>query len=328
MQAIRVYDYGTPEVLQLIDLPTPIPGEGQILVRIAAIGVNFHDIGVRRGDYWNQPFYGIKLPTPIGREGAGIVESVGPGVSHLHPGMRVGWLGPLGSYATHIVIPASEAIVLPENISFEQAAAVMYQGTTAHALTHDAYTLKAGDTCLVQPASGGMGLLICQMAVLLGAQVIGTTSKKAKAQDILQSGAVAVVLSTQEDVAQEVKRLTNGKGVQVVYDSVGKDTFETNLDCLAPRGFLIIYGQVSDPVPPVDLSILMSKGSFFITRFWAPHYINSLEDRQRRLRDIFNWVENGKLQIKIDRSLPLSEATQAHDVVEQRQTNGKVLLIP
>lgn len=328
MQAIRIDNYGTPEVLQLVDLPTPVPDEGQVMVRVAAIGVNFQDIGVRRGDYANNPFYSVKLPAPMGREGAGVVESVGPGVTNLQPGMRVGWVGPLGAYATHIVFPASLAIVLPESISFEQAAAVMFQGTTAHALTHDAYALKESDTCLVQPAAGGLGLLISQMAKLRGARVIGTTSTEAKAQDALHAGADAVILYTQEDVAREVKRLTNGQGVQVVYDAVGKDTFEVNLDSLAPRGFLIIYGQASGPIPPLDLMTLMSKGSLFITRFWALHYLNTQEEIQRRIQVIFNWIEQGKLQIKIDRILPLAEAAQAHSAIEQRQTNGKVLLIP
>jgi NADPH2:quinone reductase len=328
VQAIRMYNYGTPEVLQLVDLPTPVPDEGQIVVRVAAIGINFQDIGVRRGDYANHPFYGVQLPSLIGREGAGVVESVGPGVANLQPGTRVGWIGPLGAYATHIVFPASLAIVLPESISFEQAAAIMLHGPEAHALTHDAYALKDGNTCLVQPASGEIGLLICQMAKLRGARVIGTISTEAQAQDALQAGAGAVILHTQKDIAREVKRLTNEQGVQVVYDNIGKDAFEANLDSLAPCGLLIIYGQDSGPIPPVDLDTLMNKGSLFITRFWALPYLNTQEEIQRRIQDVFNWIEQGKLQIKIDRILPLAEAAQAHSAIEQRQTNGKVLLIP
>jgi NADPH2:quinone reductase len=322
VKAIRVHEYGGPEAMRLEDVPTPEAGPGQALVKVGAAGVNFIDIYQRSGIYKGA------LPLALGLEGAGTVEAVGPEVTEVKVGDRVGWKEGRGSYATYALVPARELVPLPDNLSFEDGAAAMLQGMTAHYLSHSTYPLKDGDTCVIQAAAGGVGQLLCQMARMRGARVIGTVSNEDKAALAREAGANEVILYSQQDFEAEVKRLTDGKGVNVVYDSVGKDTFDKSLNCLVPRGYLVLFGASSGPVPPVDPQILNPKGSLFLTRPSLGAYTLTREELLKRANDVLGWVTAQKLRLRIDRAYPLSEAAQAHQALAGRQTAGKVLLTP
>ena len=329
MRAIRIHSYGGPEVMQVEEVPLPAPGAGQAVVRVYAASVNFLDVQKRRGELVGQAFYnragmsGPDLPTTLGSQGVGVVEALGPEVNNVAIGDRVSFVGE--SYASHALVPAVRLIRIPEGISFEQAAAGMNQGFLAYAFTHFAYPVKEGEWCLIQAAAGGLGLLLCQMAKIRGGRVIGVTSSEAKARFVREAGADAVIVSTQSDIAKEARRITEGRGVSVVYDGVGKDTFAANLDSLAPGGYLVIYGQSSGYVPPFDLMTLQEKGSLFLTRTNGLPYIREYPHYLERFAA---WIRQGKLSIKIDRTYPLAEAALAHAAFEQRQISGRVLLLP
>jgi NADPH2:quinone reductase len=322
MKAIRVHQYGGPEVLKLEELPTPKPGAGQALVRIEACGVNYIDIYQRSGLYKGQ------LPFPLGLEGAGVVEEVGPGVSEVRAGDRIAWPQVLGSYASHNVVPVEKAVKLPTGVNGKDGAAAMLQGLTAHYLVHSTYPLKKGESCLVHAAAGGVGLLLCQMAKRAGARVIGTVSTDAKAKLARDAGADEVILYTQQDFEAEVKRLTGGKGVQVVYDSVGKDTFDKSLGCLAPRGYMVLFGQSSGPIGPLDAQVLNTKGSIFLTRPSLGHHLLTREEFLQRCGDLFGWIASGQLKLRVEASFPLGDAAEAHRQLAGRKTTGKLLLLP
>ena len=327
MQAIRIRGYGGPEVMRLEEVPVPIPQAGQVVVRVHAASVNFLDVQKRRGELVGQAFYHRAaepdLPTTLGSQGVGIVETVGPEVGNFAVGDRVSFVGQ--SYASHALLPAVRLIRIPDGISFEQAAAGMNQGFLAYAFTHFAYPVKPGDWCLIQAAAGGLGLLLCQMAKIRGGRVIGVTSTTEKAEFVKAAGADAVMVSTQSDIAKEARRITEGRGVSVVYDGVGKDTFAASLDSLAPAGYLVIYGQSSGYVPPFDLMTLQEKGSLFLTRTNGLPY---LKEYPHYLERFVAWVTEGELSIKIARTYPLAEAGQAHAAFEQRQVSGRLLLLP
>jgi NADPH2:quinone reductase len=327
MQAIRIHAYGGPEVMRLEETPMPIPQTGQALVRVRAASVNFLDVQRRRGELVGQAFYHRAsepdLPTTLGSQGVGVVEALGPEVGNVAVGDRVSFVGE--SYASHAVVPAVRLVRIPEGVSFEQAAAGMNQGFLAYAFTHFAYPVKAGDWCLIQAAAGGLGLLLCQMVKIRGGRVIGVTSSPEKARFVEAAGADAVIISTQSDVAKEAREITEGRGVSVVYDGVGKDTFAANLDSLAPAGYLVIYGQSSGYVPPFDLMTLQEKGSLFLTRTNGLPY---LKEYPHYLERFVTWLKEGRLSVRIDRTYPLAEASQALAVFEQRQVSGRLLLLP
>jgi NADPH2:quinone reductase len=322
MRAIRVHEYGGPEAMRLEELPPARPGEGQALVRIEAAGVNFIDVYQRSG------LYKGALPLPLGLEASGVVEAVGPGVSTVRVGDRVAWTGVPGSYATHNVVPADRLVTLPAGLDARAGAAAMLQGMTAHYLAHSTYPLKPGDACLVHAAAGGVGLLLCQMARRAGARVIGTVSTEEKAKLAREAGAQDVILYARQDFEAEVKRLTEGKGLQVVYDSVGRDTFEKGLNCLAPRGYMVLYGQSSGAVATLDPQVLNAKGSLFLTRPSLFHYIATREELLRRAGEVLGWIQTGQLKLRIGATFPLAEAARAHRDLEGRRTTGKVLLLP
>ncbi len=322
MKAIRVHAFGGPEVLHYEDAPTPEPQAGQALVRLEAIGVNFIDIYHRTGQYK------LSLPFTPGREGAGTVTAVAPGVTEVAVGDRVAWAEVAGSYAEMVVAPAARLVKVPAGVDAASAAASMLQGMTAHYLVHSTYPLRAGQTALVHAAAGGVGLLLLQMARRHGARVIGTVSTEAKASLAREAGADDVILYTQQDFEAETKRLTNGRGVQVVYDSVGKTTFEKSLNVLAPRGYLVLFGQSSGAVSPVDPQILNAKGSLFLTRPTLGHYTATRDELQQRAGDVFKWIQSGQLRLRVEHRFPLAQAAEAHRALESRQTTGKVLLIP
>jgi NADPH2:quinone reductase len=320
VQVIRIHQTGGPEVMRLEEAPTPEPGQGQALVRLAAAGVNFIDIYHRSGQYQ------MKLPFDLGREGAGTVEAVGPGVTDVREGDRVAWAGTSGSYATHVLVSAAETVPVPESVRLEDAAAAMLQGMTAHYLSHSTYPVQRGDAVLIHAAAGGVGQLLCQMARMLGASpIIGTCSTPEKAELARQAGATDVILYTQQDFEAETRRLTGGKGVHVVYDSVGKDTFDKSLKCLRPRGYLVLFGASSGPVPPFDPIVLMS-GSWFLTRPTLGHYTQTRDELLSRARDLFDWIGSGKLKLRIDKTYPLGQAAQAHTDLASRKTAGKLIL--
>jgi NADPH2:quinone reductase len=320
MKAIQVKQPGGPEKMELVDVATPAPGPREALVRIARSGVNFIDIYFRTGHYK------ADLPMSLGAEGAGTVEAVGADVTEVAPGDRVAYAMARGSYAEYAVVPGAQLVKLPGSVDFATAAAAMLQGMTAHYLTHSTFPLKSGDTCLVHAAAGGAGGLIVQMAKMLGARVFGTVSTPAKAQAARESGADETILYTQQDFEAEVKRLTNGRGVDVVYDSVGQTTFDRSLNSLRPRGTLALFGQSSGPVPPFDPNILNGKGSLFLTRPSLGFYLLTRDELLWRAGDVLQWIAAGKLKLHIDRTYPLAEAAAAHRALEGRQTTGKLLL--
>lgn len=322
MKAVVADPIGGPENLKYVDLDTPQPGPGEALVKLEAIGVNFVDVYFRTGLY-KAP----ETPVKLGQEGAGTIAAVGPGVI-LKPGQRVAYSMVRGSYAEFAAVPAEKLVTIPEHVSFEDAAAVMLQGMTAHYLTHSTFPLKPGQTCLVHAAAGGAGLLTVQCAKIAGATVIGTTSTKEKAQLAKDHGADHVILYTETDFVEETRRLTGGKGVNVVYDSVGSTTFYKSLDCLQPRGMLVSFGQSSGPVGPVDPLVLNHKGSLFLTRPTLIHYISTPEELQWRSSDLFQWIEQRKLKLNIYKTYPLRDAASAQRDLEGRKTTGKLLLKP
>ena len=322
MKAIQIHETGGPEVLTLADLPIPEPGPGQVLIRVEATGVNFIEVYFRKG------VYKASLPLTPGSEAAGTVEELGPGVTGFVAGDAVASVSVLGSYAEYALVPATQLVKTPDGLSPEQAAAAMLQGMTAHYLTHSTFPLKAGDTALVHAGAGGVGLLLTQMAVRLGARVITTVSTAAKAELSREAGASDVILYTEQDFPAEVKRLTAGKGVDVVYDSVGKTTFQGSLNCLRPRGLLALFGASSGPVPPFDLIQLSGKGSLFVTRPTLWHYIATRAELEARAGDVLGWAAKGDLKLRTEHIYSLADAAQAQSDLEARKTTGKVLLEP
>jgi NADPH:quinone reductase len=322
MKAIQFHSTGGPEVLHVADLPIPEPGPGQILIRIEAIGVNFIEIYFRKG------VYKAALPLIPGSEAAGTVEELGPGVTGFAAGDAVVSTSVIGSYAEYALVPAAQLVKIPQGLSMEQAAAAMLQGMTAHYLVYSTYPLKAGDTALVHAGAGGVGLLLTQMATRIGARVISTVSTKAKAELSREAGASDVILYSEKDFEVEVKRLTGGKGVDVVYDSVGKNTFEGSLNSLRPRGLLALFGASSGSVPPFDPILLNSKGSLFLTRPTLWHYIATRAELEWRANDVLSWAAKGELKLRTEYTYPLAQAAQAQIDLEERKTTGKILLVP
>jgi NADPH2:quinone reductase len=322
MKAIRVQSPGGPEVLRLEEVTTPEPGPGQVLVKVEAAGVNFIDVYQRTG------LYKVPMPFTPGQEAAGVVTALGPGVTTPRIGYRVAYTSVLGAYSQYAVVPADRLVMLPDRVSTKKGAALMLQGLTAHYLATATYPLKVGDTCLVHAAAGGVGLLLCQIAKIRGARVFGTVSTREKAALARAAGADELILYTEQDFETEVKRLTNGAGLQVIYDSVGKTTFEKGLNCLAPRGMMVLYGQSSGPVGPFDPQVLSQKGSLFLTRPTLGHYVATRAELLARASEVLGWVRSGAVQLRIERELPLASAAEAHRLLEGRKTTGKVLLIP
>lgn len=322
MQAIRVETAGGPEALKLQQVDVPTPGSGQVLIKVEAAGVNFIDVYHRSG------LYPMSLPLVPGREAAGTVERVGEGVDTCRLHDRVVTESALGAYAEYTLAPAERLVFLPDRVTPRQGAAALLQGLTAHYLVNSTYDLGRHDTCLIHAAAGGVGLLLCQIAARRGARVIGTVSTEAKADLARKAGADEVILYTRDDFVAEVKRLTDGAGVQVVYDSVGKTTFMQSLDCLVPRGLLVLYGQSGGPVPPFDVQLLNRKGSLFLTRPTLAHYTRNRAELLERANDVLRWVAGGSLDVRIGHEYPLAQAADAHRELESRRTTGKVLLIP
>lgn len=322
MQAIRVHEFGGPEALVYEEAPLPDPGPGEARLKMEAIGVNFIDVYHRTGKYPGE------LPLTPGVEGAGRVDAVGAGVSDLKPGDRVAYAMVRGAYAEYAVVPAQKLVAVPDDVDTQVAAAVMLQGMTAHYLTHSTYPIQPGETALVHAAAGGLGLLLVQLAKRRGARVIGTVSTEEKARLAKDFGADEVIRYTEQDFEAETRRLTDGRGVEVVYDSVGKTTFDKSLNCLKRRGYLVLCGQSSGAVPPFDIQILNAKGSLFLTRPTLAHYIAERAELLERSGDLFEWIAGGELSVRIDRTFPLAEAAEAHRYLEGRKTRGKLLLIP
>ena len=322
MKAIRVQAHGGQDVLRYEDVPDLKPQAGQALVKLHAIGVNFIDVYHRIG------LYKLPLPFTPGMEGSGVVEAIGADVTEVQPGDRVAYAMAIGAYAERALVPSWQLVKLPADVDFSSAAAAMLQGMTAHYLTHSTYAIQRGDTILLHAAAGGAGLLIVQMAKHRGARVIGTVSTEEKARLARSAGVDEVILYTQTDFEAEVKRLTEGKGLPVVYDSVGKTTYEKSLNCLRPRGMLVLFGQSSGPVPPLDPGILAAKGSLYLTRPSLGHYSATREELLSRAGDVLDWVANGRLKLRIEKTMALSDAADAHRELESRRTTGKLLLIP
>jgi NADPH:quinone reductase len=322
MKAIQIQSTGGPEVLQLVDLPIPEPGPGQVLIRVEATGVNFVEIYFRKGVYKSA------VPLIPGSEAAGTIEELGPGVTGFKAGDAVASTSIMGSYAEYALAPAAQLVKVPAGLSLESAAAVMLQGMTAHYLTHSTWPLKGGETALVHAGAGGVGLLLTQMAVRIGARIISTVSTQAKAELSREAGASDVILYTEQDFEAEVKRITAGKGVDVVYDSVGKTTFDKSLNCLRPRGLLALFGASSGPVPSFDPILLNSKGSLFLTRPTLWHYIATRSELEGRAGDVLGWAAGGQLKLRMEHSYPLADAAQAQIDLESRKTTGKILLVP
>ncbi len=322
MKAIRVHQFGAADALIYEDAPTPQPKPGEVRIKLAASGLNFIDTYHRSGAY--------AMPTPFipGQEGAGIVDSIGPDVNHLKVGDRVAYPLQIGSYADYVTIPAERTVPVPDAIDLNTAAAVMLQGMTAHYYANSTYPIQPGDKVLVHAAAGGVGQLLVQMAKLRGGWVIGTVSNEEKAQIAKTAGADEVILYTQQDFETETKRLTNGSGVDVVYDSVGKTTFDKSLNCLRPRGYMVLCGQASGPVDPINPQILNQRGSLYLTRPSLGPYIATRAELLQRADDIFGWIMSKKLNVVIDQTFALAQAPDAHRYMEGRMTKGKVLLIP
>lgn len=322
MKAIQIRNIGGPEALEYVEVPLPEPQAGEAQIELKAIGVNFIDVYFREGRYPSP------LPFIVGQEAAGVVTRVGSGVTSVKPGDRVAYTGVQGSYAEYAALNAERLVVLPESLDFEQAAAAMLQGMTAHYLVHDSYRVRAGDTVLIHAAAGGVGLLLVQMAKNLGARVIGTVGAEDKAALVRAAGADDVIVYSTHDFAVETKRLTAGHGVHVIYDGVGKSTFDRDLDVLRPRGYLVLFGGASGPVPPFDPMLLSRKGSLFLTRPSLPHYIATREELVARASAVLGDIAAGRVKLRIWQTYRLSAAAQAHRELEGRQTTGKVLLIP
>jgi NADPH2:quinone reductase len=322
MKAIRIHAPGGPEVMRLEEVPDPEPGPGEAVVRMEATGINFIEIYQRKGQYPRQ------TPFTPGEEGAGTVVAVGEGVTQLRVGDRVASETLKGTYAELSKTRAERLVRLPDGVASRLGAAVMLQGITAHYLATSTYPVQPGDRVLIHAAAGGVGLLLCQIAKRRGAWVVGTTSTPEKAKLAHDAGADEVILYTRQDFVAEVKRLTSGKGVRVVYDSVGKTTFDGSLDCLVPRGMMVLFGQSSGPVPPVDPQVLNRKGSLFLTRPTIAHYAGAPEELNARASELLGWIADGWLRVHIDREFPLGDAPAAHSALEARQTVGKLLLVP
>lgn len=320
MRAMRVHAPGGVEAMTLESVPVPTPGEHEALVKVAFAGVNFIDVYKRTG------LYKVPLPATLGEEGAGVVEAVGSGVTHLRPGDRVAWATMLGSYAEYAALPAARLVPVPHSVELRLAAASILQGMTAHYLTHSTFPLKPGDRVLTHAAAGGVGLLLVQIAKARGAYVIATAGSAEKVSLAKAAGADAVIDYTTQDFAAEVKHLTEGKGVHVVYDSVGKSTFMQGFEVLAPRGMMVLFGQSSGVVPPIEPLMLSQRGSLFMTRPTLAHYIATRDELLWRAGDLFDWIARGELNVRIGTQRPLAEAGAAHRELEARRTTGKVLL--
>jgi NADPH:quinone reductase len=322
MKAIQVKQPGGPAVLELLDVPVPEPKTTEAVVKLAASGVNFIDVYQREGRYK------VPLPFVLGQEGAGVVTAVGSNVTSVKAGDRVAWTGLLGGYAEYAAVSADRLVAIPAGVTNQQAAAAMLQGMTAHYLCHDTYPLKRGETALVHAAAGGVGLLLVQMAHDIGARVLATVSTEEKAKLAREAGADEIILYTQSDFEAETRRQTNGQGVHVVYDSVGKTTFEKGLNVLRPRGMMVLFGGSSGAVPPFDLIALSQKGSLYVTRPTLVNYIASREELLSRSAAVFAMISSGKLKLRIAHTYPLAEAQRAHRDLEGRKTTGKLLLLP
>lgn len=322
MKAIQVSQPGGPEALTLVDIPTPEPKPNEALVQIKAAGVNFIDCYLREGRY------PAPLPFVNGQEGAGIVTAAGSAVSNIKPGDRVAYTSVLGSYAEYAAVPAERLVHIPDGLDFNQAAAAMLQGMTAHYLCYSTYPLQADETALIHAAAGGVGQLLVQMARKLGAKVIATAGSAAKAQLARAAGADECIIYTDADFETETRRLTGGQGVHVVYDGVGKDTFDKDLNVLRPRGYLVLFGGSSGAVPPFDLIKLSQKGSLFITRPTLAHYIATRAELEQRATTVLQMIQQGDLKLRIHDTYPLARAADAHRDLEGRKTTGKLLLIP
>jgi NADPH2:quinone reductase len=322
MKAIQVKQTGGPEAMELVELPVPQPKANEAVVRLTASGINFIDVYQREGRYK------VPLPFVIGQEGAGVVSGVGAEVKSVEIGDKVAWTSVLGAYAEYAAVPEDKLVPVPSGVTGQQAAATMLQGLTAHYLSHDTYPLKHGETALVHAAAGGVGLLLVQMAHNIGARVIATVSTDEKATLARQAGADEIILYTQSDFEAETKRLTSGKGVDVVYDSVGKTTFEKGLNVLRPRGMMVLFGGSSGAVPPLDLILLSTKGSLFLTRPTLGHYTATRDELVSRADAVFGMIAAGKLKLRIEHTYPLAEAQRAHRDLEGRKTTGKLLLLP
>jgi NADPH2:quinone reductase len=322
MKAIRLHETGGPEQLKLEEVPMPVPGPGQVRVKVEAIGLNYIDIYFRTG------LYKTALPCTPGMEAAGIVDAMGPDVTGLKAGDRVAYAMSLGAYAEYALVNAWKLAPLPPAIDFRTGAAAMLQGMTAHYLAHATFPLRNGHTALIHAVAGGVGLLLAQIAHQMGARVVGTASTEEKAALALEAGADHVIRYDQVDFESELKAITGGSGVDVVYDSVGQATFQKGLNCLKRRGMMVLFGQSSGAVPPLDLSVLNAKGSIYVTRPSLAHYAADAAEINLRAGDILQWIGEGKLKLRIDRTLPLREAGEAQRALESRLTMGKVLLMP
>ncbi len=320
MKAIRIQQTGDPQTLVYQDVALPEPGPGEVRVKIEVAGVNYIDTYHRSGQYKQD------LPFTPGMEGGGVVDALGEGVTAVAVGDRVAYAMTIGAYAEYAIVPAWRLVKVPADVELEVATAVMLQGMTAHYLTHSTYPVQTGDTVLVHAAAGGVGLLLIQMAKLRGARVIGTTSITEKEALARAYGADEIIQYTATDFVEGVKQFTDGKGVQVIYDGVGQATFRKGLDCLLPRGYMVLYGQASGPVAPFDAQILNQKGSLFLTRPSLGHYAASQSEIQMRAHDLFSWIASGDLKVRVDRTFPLHEAPAAHRYIESRRTQGKLLL--
>ncbi|HEX6040484.1 MAG TPA: quinone oxidoreductase [Longimicrobium sp.] len=320
MRAVRIHATGGAEALTVDTVPVPRPGPGQALVRLEAAGVNFIDVYKRTG------LYTVPLPATLGEEGAGTVAAVGEGVTEVREGDRVAWAGHIGAYADYAVVPAAKLVPLPDGVSAAQGAAVMLQGMTAHYLAASTYPLREGDRCLVHAAAGGVGLLLVQIAKRRGAFVVGTAGSDDKAQLARAAGADEVIVYTRDDFVAETRRITGGAGLQVIYDSVGKTTFLPGLDLLAPRGMMVLFGQSSGPVVPVDPQVLNAKGSLFLTRPTLGHYVATRDELMWRAGELFAWIAAGELSVRVGAEFALDDAAEAHRALEGRRTTGKVLL--
>jgi NADPH2:quinone reductase len=322
MKAIQISQVGGPEVMTLADLPVPEPKAGEAVLQIKAAGVNFIDVYVREGRY------PTTLPSVMGQEGAGIVTSVAADVTNVKPGDRVAYCGVLGSYAEYTAVPAARLVHIPDELDYNYAAAAMLQGMTAHYLCYSTYPLAAGETALIHAAAGGVGQLLVQLAKKLGARVIATAGTREKAQLARDAGADECIVYSEADFETETRRLTDGQGVHVVYDGVGKDTFDKGLNTLRPRGYLVLFGGSSGAVPPFDLIKLSQKGSLYVTRPTLAHYIASRAELEQRAGAVLQMIRDGDLKLRLHKTYPLAEASEAHKDLEGRKTTGKLLLIP